>query len=478
MPDDKSTSPGRKALIVAYHFPPAGGLAAAGSQRILKLAKYLPANGWTPVIVTARVDNYEDYVFIDEAMMERVPAGLEVRRTRVLHLLDPFLRVKKRITGLFTGQQSEQARLHRSPGNEYVDPSAASAGGNQSYARASWFQRLKDGFTDLFEIPDEVSGWILPAVLAGRREIRRGGVDAIIATGRPWTSLVAGAVLKTLYKKPFIADFRDPWMTNPFRLRYSRIKNNLDAAVESWVIRRSDVIVANTDELAAEFAERFGDDVAGKCIVARNGFDPDELHLEELSAVGDANPSVFDLVHAGALYGKRDPAVLLEAVARLMDLGAIDAERFRLTLVGPIDLPYDIEGRMSELGVTDVVRTTGIVSHSESLEAIADSSMCVLLQPGTTTQVPSKLYEYVGCGKPILAVVNPESATASLVASRSIGVLAPVNDVIALADAVLQEYLQFFAEGMAIVVQDGIKDEFDVRRSAANIARSMDHLTG
>ncbi|HLK35258.1 MAG TPA: hypothetical protein VKU41_00810, partial [Polyangiaceae bacterium] len=60
-----------RALIVSYSFPPVGG---AGVQRVLKLAKYLPAYGITPALLT--VENPS--VPVRDASLERdVPLGLE-----------------------------------------------------------------------------------------------------------------------------------------------------------------------------------------------------------------------------------------------------------------------------------------------------------------------------------------------------------------------------------------------------------------
>ena len=42
----------KKCLIVAYYFPPGGGV---GVLRSMKFAKYLPATGWDPIVVTADV---------------------------------------------------------------------------------------------------------------------------------------------------------------------------------------------------------------------------------------------------------------------------------------------------------------------------------------------------------------------------------------------------------------------------------------
>ena len=39
----------KKVLIITYYWPPSGG---SGVQRWVKFAKYLPHNGWQPVIYT------------------------------------------------------------------------------------------------------------------------------------------------------------------------------------------------------------------------------------------------------------------------------------------------------------------------------------------------------------------------------------------------------------------------------------------
>ena len=40
----------KRVLIITYYWPPSGG---SGVQRWLKMSKYLPENGWQPVIYTA-----------------------------------------------------------------------------------------------------------------------------------------------------------------------------------------------------------------------------------------------------------------------------------------------------------------------------------------------------------------------------------------------------------------------------------------
>ena len=67
-----------KVLIVTYYWPPGSG---AGVQRWLKFAKYLPAEGWEPVILTVEPE-YAAYPAIDNSLLNEVSPDLKVYRTR------------------------------------------------------------------------------------------------------------------------------------------------------------------------------------------------------------------------------------------------------------------------------------------------------------------------------------------------------------------------------------------------------------
>ena len=45
----------KRILIITYYWPPSGG---SGVQRWLKMSKYLPENGWQPVIYTTEDAEY------------------------------------------------------------------------------------------------------------------------------------------------------------------------------------------------------------------------------------------------------------------------------------------------------------------------------------------------------------------------------------------------------------------------------------
>jgi glycosyltransferase involved in cell wall biosynthesis len=359
---------------------------------------------------------------------------------------------------------------------EHSDSGQRDDGAADSNAERGLFQKLKDAFTDLFEIPDEVAGWLAPALFAGVKIVRREQVDVLFATGRPWTTLVIGAALKIITRKPLVVDFRDPWMTNPFRREHSGFKNRIETMLERWVLKTADIVVANTDYLREEFVERFGKDLERKCITVLNGFDPEEFAEVEPEIRADSRRSAFLMVHPGFLYGKRDPRILVDALATLRDQAVIKPGEFICELIGPVELPYDLDALIRSLKLEEFLKLRGPVSYRESLSALASCDVALLLQPGTSTQIPSKLFEFVGFGKTMIAVAPLDSSVAKIINANKLGVVASAEDTGAVADAIKSVFSQWRATGHSARIPEDIQAEFDVRRSVRKLGDAMSDL--
>ena len=449
-------------LVIAYHFPPAGGRGAAGSLRALKFARHLPGFGWTPVVMTVRERDYPENTTIDESLGGFVAEDLRVERTPVLQLITPLLRMKNRVRRLFTAERSSPSSVQN------VRPAPDATPGT--------YQRLKDGITDLFKIPDEVSGWLLPAAWRGWRLLRSERADVILATGRPWTSLVVGAILKKVSGRPLIVDFRDPWVSNPFRSEPSRFKDWAEHKLERWVVRSADLLIANTDNLRDEFLERYPDDLRGRCISILNGFDAEEFSSIELAPDDAAARGVFRVMHSGVLYGKRDPKSFIDALRLLSEDGRIAAGNFQCDLLGDIKLHYDLEDYIREAGVDDLVTIRGEVSYRQSIEAVASCDGALLLQPGTATQIPSKVFEYIGLGKQILTIAPLESAVSELITENGLGVVADADNVEAVASMIMQSMANWREGSGQGELDPDVKATFDVRNSVRQLAIGADGL--
>lgn len=455
--------------MIAYLFPPVGGIGSAGSQRVLKFAKYLPGYHWAPVILTVQEQYYESYFSIDPTLRDKVPSDIRIIRTKVIRWLTTVLECRHRIKHAIRFRRGIASRVAEK------EPEKVKDTGDDSVRDKSWFQRFKDAITDLFEIPDEEAGWFLPGLLAGLSAITREQIDVIYSTGRPWTAHLIGTALKLLTGKPLVVDFRDPWITNPFRLKYSAFRERLETYFEKKVIEQANLVIANTDELQEEFRKRFPNQPAEKFISILNGFDPDDYYVGE-SKTEECPKERFTVTHAGFLYGRRDPKMFLEAVKLLVEKKAIDHTKLRVCLVGSVELPYSLHEYLSANQLDDVVCLKDHVPYKESLAYLQQSDVLLLLQPGTKTQVPSKLFEYIGMKKPILAVSPRDGSTSALVTKENLGSVAEPDRVLEIAESIEKLYRQW-EKGTALdSAYEDAYQKFNVNNMTAVLARVLSQL--
>jgi glycosyltransferase involved in cell wall biosynthesis len=454
----------RKVLMIAYLFPPIGGIGAAGSQRVLKFTRYLPSCHWQPVILTVKEAYYESYLSLDPKLLEKIPPEATILRTSVFRWLSQVLMWQKAMRTRLTGETVTSTS------------STLSSTGEQQAILRNRIQRIKDAVTDLFEIPDEEMGWIFPSLVAGLRAIRRESIDTIYATGRPWTALVVGALLRQLMRKPLVVDFRDPWMTNPFRSQYSALKNRADGWLEQYVIKRADVVIANTAELKEEFLRRFPREPSDKFVTLLNGYDPDDYISNGTKEKG-ADKERFTLTHTGFLYGKRDPKAFLEAVKLVVERQLVDPRKLRVRFVGSIELPYNLSAYLSAARLQEIVTLHEHVPYHRNLEFLHHADALLLLQPGTTTQVPSKLFEYVGMKKPILAISPRQGATCRLITEENLGDIADPDDIEAIVRALQALYEAWEAGVLTTRHNGGGAHKFDVRQITGFLAALLEKST-
>ena len=72
----------KRVLVITYYWPPSGG---SGVQRWVKFAKYLPQEGWQPVIYTP--ENPE-YTAIDHTLEAEIPHDTEILRRPITEPYD------------------------------------------------------------------------------------------------------------------------------------------------------------------------------------------------------------------------------------------------------------------------------------------------------------------------------------------------------------------------------------------------------
>ena len=405
----------RKLLMIVYNFPP---LTTSGMYRSLQFARFLPSFGWEPVVLTIRTESVLRPGPLDDAPLKDQLHNLHIERTTVFEPLLMAVGLRNRILG--APDRGEESGEGRSNGNHEK--------------QVNW----RDWVSDLFSLPDRQAGYILPAASRAIDLIDTGDIDAVYSSSPPASSHVAAMLAQRATGVPWIADFRDPWISNRFvSLRQTSYLDRFDSWLENCVIRNADRVIANTDELRVDFGRRYPD-AAGRFRTVTNGFDPDEEIPHPPENEGENGP--FRITHAGSLYGQRNPMPVVRALEILFRRGRIANGEVELCLLGAAANREEYDRQLNESPVAGMIRFESPVPRTDALRLLASSNLLLLIQAGTTLQVPRKLYEYMAVGKPILAVVTP-GATRSLIERDNLGRIVPPDDPEGIAD-VLDEMIR------------------------------------
>jgi len=370
----------KRVLIVAYYFPPIGGI---GSIRMARFAEYLPRYGWEPTVIA--------------------PGDTP-------HPQDPNLRVTEE--AVIRTRSLEISRLGR------VVPSGSSepASGSMPRARRVHAALRRQG-ARLLAYPDGQIGWYPDAVRKGARALADGTFDAVYSSSNPMT---AHLVARTLHRRshvPWVAEFRDPWghrlgSDHPFHRHAERLERRL--ATEA------DRVIVPTPTMASHLTVRWDREVD----LVMNGHDLGEL----APAAAPEHPT---LTHVGTYYPHdQNLRAVWEAVRRERQAGNHAAPRLRFVGV----LPPELRRELESFGLDDLVEVTGFLPLEDAVQAMRSSSLLLAsgfggADPLAHGVIPAKVFEYLASGLPILYVGSPQDDTWRLLSSEPGSHLIEPDDV-------------------------------------------------
>ena len=198
----------------------------------------------------------------------------------------------------------------------------------------------------LFATPDAEIGWLPTAFLSGVRITFSNRPSWLISSGPTHTAHLVARLLKAILGARWLADLRDPWAhaTRASIDGRGPIASGLNRIEERHMVGHADLIVLNTDRLLADFSARYPDSVE-KLFTIPNGYDLPLPRVPKLAVALDRKP--VRLIHAGSLYGRRDPLPLLSALADLIAAGEVDEEAVELVFLGELSDKLPVDESMS-----------------------------------------------------------------------------------------------------------------------------------
>jgi glycosyltransferase involved in cell wall biosynthesis len=170
---------------------------------------------------------------------------------------------------------------------------------------------------------------------------------------------------------------------------------------------------------------------------------PNGLDVEELAAVKDGfdrikvltKNGIFDLESRNIVYlgDLSMPYYMPEAI--LMPMKKLIAQGYRITyiIIGDGSRSQVIKEQAKELGIESSVYLLGKKNHKEAMELLmaCDVAFHTLQKgdPQSRHAIATKIYEYLGCKLPILAVADNGSAVSELINNEKVGISVNWNEL-------------------------------------------------
>ncbi len=430
----------RTVLIVVHDYPP---IRSAGAERLIKFAQYLPEFGYRPLILTT-------------GRYGGLPDDAEHQIYRADDLLHRLFSPWRRHSSLAVPQE-EQYRV-------------------ATIANRSLLGRIRDAVL----IPDTKVGWLLPAVRKGLEVIKAQQPHIILSSSPPETAHLVAGRLSRKTGIPWVADLRDGWaQQSPVpALRERPLRQKLERRLERGMMAQASGVTTTTPALTAYLARCYpatpGSPRERRLVTITNGFDSRDF--AGLTRRRTADDDTFRLVYTGAFSlssPDRSAEPIFAGIAALVQ--ADPNTRLRLQIIGA--LTDEERGLKDRFGLGDIVSLAPPVHRSEVYQYQADADAVLLVQgPGTRALMPSKLFDYIGAGKPMLALTDGNVAE-EIIREYRLGEMAPSDDPAAIA-AALQRLMAGQTSGAAHAGFSAAQARFERRSLTDELAAVFDDILG
>ena len=302
-----------------------------------------------------------------------------------------------------------------------------------------------------------------------------GRPDVVVVSSPTFFSIGSAWLLARLKRARFVVEVRDLWpaifvelgvLTNPAAIR-------LLERLELAAYRAADRVVVVSEGFRDHITQR--GIPAGKVVTIRNGVDldrftpalPVEEHIRRRLGAADGELLVLYIGAHGISQGLR---AVVQAAEKLQDAPV------HVALVGEGADKAAVVAEIERLGLRNVSTHPGVDRDIvPAVVAAADICLVPLRDvPLFSTFIPSKMFELLAAGKPVIGSVRGEAAS---ILDDAGAVVVPPEDPVALADAVralLDD--QPRRRAMGVEGRRYVEAHFDRRTLAAQYSRMMSEM--
>ncbi|MCG0275504.1 MAG: glycosyltransferase [Thermosediminibacteraceae bacterium] len=378
-------------LIITANFAPRG---ASPAIRTVNFVKYLTRLGHKVNVITYDIKTLTLFSPPDDSLNEKIPFEVEIKRVLPGPLRKWILRKK-------AGRYGEKLKIKG--------------------------QAKKNPFLTLL-IPDPHIDSVPNFFREGVRQIKIFAPDVVLTFGYPFSIHLVGALLKRCYPKIcWVADYGDPWSGSPIsELPRPAWRKWIDYRLERMLLRWCDLVTVTTDVTKELYLTLFPF-LSSKIEVLPMGFDPEDFeNILPKPRTAEEEGKVW-FVHTGRLYSEaRDPKAFVNALSILLQDDPYIREKIKVYFVGEVE--EAIKAYMLASPAKDVIEFIPWVPVQESISWMKAADFLLLFGNRGGVQIPGKIYQYLGSGRPIFMIKLFETDPTERIALSTRNSIIVLND--------------------------------------------------
>lgn len=353
----------KKVLFIDYFFPP-----LAADWRGTAFVKFLPEFGWKPIVLSAdeSVSYDKDYDLLRE-----IPADIEIHRVG-----------------------------HREPskGWRYV------------------CNRLKI----VADFPDYYKTWFRPAFQVAKEILQTKNIDLVYSASPTFVTAFVAMELKNKFNIPWVADFLDGWAVNDFlTLQYDQalikplrwVQTLRIKKAEKRILETADKVVVIHQHVKKRWGEFYGIEES-KIEVVTDGYD--ESVFEGLTP-RNLNLDHLTITFLGSYYSNFE-----DEIRKFLNVVYEIDKNAEVLFIGRTATAVQ---KMKMPNLTCILQ----LPRKKALSFALGSDFLFVVMPFYAKWTPTKTYDYLRLGKPILALVPEDGDAAKIVNEARGGFILPYD---------------------------------------------------
>lgn len=293
--------------------------------------------------------------------------------------------------------------------------------------------------------------------------------NVIYSRSYPLSSSILGYRLSKHFKVPWVLHLSDPWVDSPLH-NYSEKEKEYHSNWEEKCFRQAKNICLTSNKSIHFYSKKYPK-YASKFKLFPNVFDPEEIVKNPYSP-----KEKLRLIYTGGLAGTRSPKTFLEAL-KDFNQRSEKSDLLEVIFAGPCD--RRMRGVIDEFDLPNF-NYVGALSLKESISLQRTADVLLIIDSNVSSAelamfFPSKILEYVGAQRRIMALTTNGSATENVMEALNYDSL-QITDTVAISSYLESLVDEFSNKNYSYFHIENIPQEFSAQHNAIRLAELFEEI--